>query len=68
MLQPSIEQIKIPKIEFLLTFLSYLLAGTVSTLISVYLPEIITDLHNKEVSSFEIGELGALINSCFIFG
>jgi predicted MFS family arabinose efflux permease len=59
---------QIPITEFILTFLSYTLAGTVSTLMSVYLPFVIADLLNKEKPNADIGQFGAILNATFIFG
>jgi MFS family permease len=52
---------------FLICFFSSLLGGTVSTLMSVYLPDAIKDLlHHKDGLSDE--NISATINAVFIFG
>ncbi|MDQ3292742.1 MAG: MFS transporter [Bacteroidota bacterium] len=52
---------------FLLCFISSALGGTVSTLMAVYLPVVITDL--QVGASFTVGsDISAYINAMFIFG
>ena len=52
---------------FLICFFSSLFGGTVSTLMSVYLPDAIRDLlHNSSTQSTD--NISATINSIFIFG
>jgi predicted MFS family arabinose efflux permease len=52
---------------FLICFFSSLFGGTVSTLMSVYLPDAIRDLlHNSSIQSTD--NISATINSIFIFG
>src|SRR5450755_3107263 len=52
---------------FLICFLSSLFGGTVSTLMSVYLPDAIKDLlHNANTQNTD--NISATINSIFIFG
>jgi MFS family permease len=52
---------------FLICFFSSLFGGTVSTLMSVYLPDAIKDLlHNRSLQN--IDNISATINSVFIFG
>ena len=52
---------------FLICFFSSLFGGTVSTLMSVYLPDVIKDLlHNNSVTTTD--NISATINSIFIFG
>jgi MFS family permease len=53
---------------FLLCMLCYLFGGTVSTLVSVYLPVAVPELLGKPVSEQELGDTGAYLNSAFIFG
>jgi len=51
-----------------LCILSYAFAGTVSTLMSVYLPVAIPELLDKKVTESELGEIGAYISAVFLFG
>ena len=55
-------------IAFGLCMVSYILSGTVSTLMSVYLPVAIPDLLNRSVSEAELGEIGAYVNATFLYG
>lgn len=52
---------------FFLCFLSSTLGGSVSTLMSVYLPVAVKDLVGS-MSTDQLNEIGATINSVFIFG
>jgi MFS family permease len=52
---------------FTICFLSSTLGGTVSTLMSVYLPIAVKDLMG-DMPAEKIDEVGAVINSVFIFG
>ena len=52
---------------FTVCFLSSTLGGTVSTLMSVYLPVVVKDLVGN-LSQEKMNEIGAYINSIFIFG
>lgn len=51
-----------------LCILAYTFAGTVSTLMSVYLPVAIPELLGKKVAESELGEIGAYISAVFLFG
>jgi len=52
---------------FLICFFSSMFGGTVSTLMSVYLPDVMKDLlHNSTAESFD--NISATINAIFIFG
>lgn len=53
---------------FAVCFLAYLFGGTVSTLMSVYLPVAVPELLGKSVSSAELGQTGAYLNSAFLYG
>lgn len=53
---------------FSLCMIAYIFSGTVSTLMSVYLPVAIPDLMHREVSEAELGEIGAFINATFLYG
>ncbi|WP_159472128.1 MFS transporter [Dyadobacter sp. 3J3] len=55
-------------ITFSLCMLAYILSGTVSTLMSVYLPVAIPDLMHREIPEAEMGEIGAFINATFLYG
>jgi MFS family permease len=52
---------------FILCFLSSALGGTVSTLMSVYLPVVVKDLQGN-LSANELNNIGSFINALFIFG
>ena len=53
---------------FSLCMIAYIFSGTVSTLMSVYLPVAIPNLMHREVSEAELGEIGAFINATFLYG
>lgn len=55
-------------LAFALCVVSYTLSGTVSTLMSVYLPVAIPELKGAEVSQAELGEIGAYINAIYLYG
>lgn len=55
-------------LAFGLCVVSYMLSGTVSTLMSVYLPVAIPELTGKAVSQAELGEIGAYVNAIFLYG
>jgi MFS family permease len=58
---------KSKKFLFLICFVSSMFGGTVSTLMSVYLPDVMKDLlHNAGTQSFD--NISATINAIFIFG
>ncbi|MFP5079012.1 MFS transporter [Pedobacter sp. JCM 36344] len=52
---------------FILCFISSALGGTVSTLMSVYLPVVVKDLQG-DLSADELNNVSGLINALFIFG
>ena len=52
---------------FLLCFLSSMVGGIIMTLMSVYLPVVVTELQGK-VSPDDLNRVGATVNSIFIFG
>ena len=53
---------------FVLCMLSYLLAGTVATLMSTYLPVAIPELLGKSVDEAQLGQIGAYLNTAFLVG
>lgn len=53
---------------YITCMLCYLLGGTVSTLMSVYLPVAIPELLQRAVTEQELGEIGAYLSSSSIFG
>ncbi|MCF2501554.1 MFS transporter [Dyadobacter chenhuakuii] len=55
-------------LAFGLCGVSYMLSGTVSTLMSVYLPVAIPELKGQAVSQAELGEIGAYVNAIFLYG
>lgn len=55
-------------LAFALCFVSYTLSGTVSTLMSVYLPVAIPELRGQAVTEAEMGEIGAYVNALFLYG
>lgn len=55
------------RILFLICFLGDALGGTVSTLVSNYLPEVVRDLHLAADNAAQV-RIGAYINAIFIFG
>ncbi|WP_337044061.1 MFS transporter [Emticicia sp. 17c] len=55
-------------LAFVLCIISYAFAGTVSTLISVYLPVLVPDLLHEKVSEARLGEVGAYINAISLYG
>ncbi|WP_435353677.1 MFS transporter [Emticicia sp. SJ17W-69] len=57
-----------PRLAFIVCMLCYLLGGTVSTLMSVYLPVAIPELLQRNVSEQELGDIGAYLSSSSIFG
>lgn len=57
-----------PGIAFAICMICYLLGGTVSTLMSVYLPVAIADLMGRTPTESELGSIGAYLNASFIFG
>jgi MFS family permease len=55
------------RVTFVICLLGYLLGGLASTLMSVYLPEVISQVVGSSSAS-EAGRIGAYINSLFLFG
>ncbi len=55
------------RVPFAICLLCYLFGGLVSTLMSVYLPVVITQVAGP-VSPAEAGRIGAYINALFLFG
>lgn len=55
-------------IAFAICMICYLLGGTASTLMSVYLPVAIPDLMGRTPTESELGSIGAYLNASFIFG
>lgn len=55
-------------LAFGLCVVSYLLAGTVSTLMSVYLPVAISELKGEAVSEEVLGKIGAYVSAVFLYG
>lgn len=50
------------------SLVAYLCAGTVSTLISVYLPVIVNELKTRPATDQEIGSTGAYVSAIFLYG
>jgi len=66
---PSQEKKSINKfVIFGLCMICYIFGGTISTLLSVYLPVAVPQLLQRSVSEQELGSIGAYLNSSFIFG
>jgi MFS family permease len=55
-------------LAFGLCAVSYILSGTVSTLMSVYLPVAIPELKGETVSQAQLGEIGAYVNAIYLYG
>ncbi|MCE7066398.1 MFS transporter [Dyadobacter sp. CY326] len=55
-------------LAFALCVVSYMFSGTVSTLMSVYLPVAIPELKGQPVSEAELGEIGAYVSAVFLYG
>lgn len=55
-------------LAFALCVVAYMLSGTVSTLMSVYLPVAIPELKGAAVSESELGEIGAYVNAVYLYG
>jgi MFS family permease len=55
-------------LAFILCLISYAFGGTVSTLMSVYLPVAIPELLNEKVSEARLGEVGAYISAVSLYG
>src|SRR5580698_983297 len=52
---------------FIICFIASIFGGAVSTLMSVYLPTVVKDLHGNE-STDALNNTSAYVNSLFIFG
>src|ERR1700742_2861332 len=52
---------------FIICFVGNMFAGVVSTLMSVYLPVVVKELHGNQTES-QLNDMSAYINSVFIFG
>ncbi len=52
---------------FIICFIGNMFAGVVSTLMSVYLPVVVKELHGNQTES-QLNDMSAYINSIFIFG
>ncbi|MHA4741322.1 MFS transporter [Dyadobacter sp. MSC1_007] len=55
-------------LAFGLCVVSYTLSGTVSTLMSVYLPVAIPELKGAAMTQPELGEVGAYVSAIFLYG
>ncbi|RYU95477.1 MFS transporter [Emticicia agri] len=55
-------------LAFILCLISYAFGGTVSTLMSVYLPVAVPELLNEQVSEARLGEVGAYISAVSLYG
>lgn len=55
-------------LAFALCVVAYTLSGTVSTLMSVYLPVAIPELKGAAVTEAELGEIGAYVNAIYLYG
>ncbi|QRR00281.1 MFS transporter [Dyadobacter sandarakinus] len=55
-------------LAFALCFVTYTFSGTVSTLMSVYLPVAIPELRGRALSESELGSIGAYVNALFLYG
>jgi MFS family permease len=67
---PTVKPIGLKKFKqalFLICFFSSMIGGTVSTLMSVYLPDAIKDLLHNSNSNY-VENISATINAIFIFG
>ena len=53
---------------FILCVITYAFGGTVSTLMSVYLPVAVPELLNEKVSEARLGEVGAYISAISLYG
>ncbi|WP_353717611.1 MFS transporter [Dyadobacter sp. 676] len=67
---PRAEPISVSQkwLAFTLCVVAYTLSGTVSTLMSVYLPVAIPELTGSTVSEAELGEIGAYVNAIYLYG
>ncbi len=55
-------------LAFALCVVAYTLSGTVSTLMSVYLPVAIPELKGAAVTEAELGKIGAYVNAIYLYG
>lgn len=55
-------------LTLLLSLIAYLCAGTVSTLVSVYLPVIVGELKHGAATEKEMGSFGAYVGAVFLYG
>jgi len=55
-------------LTLVLSVLAYLCAGTVSTLVSVYLPVIVNELVKGNATDQDLGSYGAYVNAVFLYG
>ncbi|MBC7886109.1 MAG: MFS transporter [Saprospiraceae bacterium] len=55
-------------LAFILCAIGYIFSGTASTLLSAYLPQVISELLQRDVSQEELGDIGAYINASYLFG
>lgn len=56
------------RVILLICAISYMFGGTISTLVSVYLPKVISDLYKSGASESDTGNIGAYINAIFLYG
>ncbi|WAC10152.1 MFS transporter [Dyadobacter pollutisoli] len=55
-------------LAFALCVVSYTLSGTVSTLMSVYLPVAIPELKGGALSQAQLGDIGAYVSAVYLYG
>jgi MFS family permease len=55
-------------LAFALCVVTYTLSGTVSTLMSVYLPVAIPELKGEALSQAQLGDIGAYVNAIYLYG
>jgi MFS family permease len=55
-------------LAFALCVVTYTLSGTVSTLMSVYLPVAIPELKGEALSQAQLGDIGAYVNAMYLYG
>ena len=67
-LNKTMENSKNNWLAFTLCVLAYTFSGTVSTIMSVYLPVAIPELLGGSATEGELGEIGAYINALFLYG
>jgi len=54
--------------SLVLCLLAYGLAGVISTVMSAYLPNIVKELSQEEISTDNLGSIGSYLSSVFLFG